>query len=394
MPIILRPINQDEAFAKARIKIVINDLPNKSEENRQYFNRLASETYETDLFSVMPRCACPDDQGLKGEHLLGETCMRCGMEVKSMLQDDIESTLWIRRPVGVAKLISPMFWIMFNKRFTHGKFSIPQWLIDRGYNPRINKTSLIQEITDSGIQRGYNHFVQNFDSIVDYLFSFSKFKAKKASVSPYLEMLGIDHPSKDPLRQWIEDFRPYIFSDYLPVPNKMFLVIEKSALGTWVDDPIFLAKDAINTMFSVDQDYYDQSTRTLENRTGKIVCKLADFYATIYKEHLSPKKGHLRKQLYGSRTNFSFRAVITSHDRIAKADEIHIPWGIGVTCFNLHLKNRLMDPNLPYGNMTLNQATAFLTDHVYRYHPMLDRLFQDLINESPNKAIPCLMHRN
>lgn len=394
MPQYLHPVNLDDEFRRARVKIVVNDLPARTEEHRQLFSKLSSDTYESDLFSIIPKCGCPGDTGLRGEHLVGEYCEKCGHFVQSMLDDEIYSTLWFRRPKGVERLINPLTWIMLNDRFTHSSFSAIRWLVDRGYNPQTRRSKVIETVMNAGIPRGYNNFVQNFDKILDFLFSIKDFANRASKYHRFLELCNITDESRDPLRQYLHDFRGYIFSDHIPVPSKMLMVVERSAYGTHVDATLSSARDAANTMFSLERDFHDQTPRTMENRTAKIICLLADFYSSAYSKHLRPKEGHLRKQAYGSRTNFSFRAVLTSHDSITNYDEIHIPWGVGVTCLNLHLMNKLMSPTHKHGNMSVNNAQGFLMEHIYRYHPVIDELFQEIIFETGKQSLGILVHRN
>ena len=149
-------------------------------------------------------------------------------------------------------------------------------------------------------------------------------------------------------------------------------------------------------MLSIDVDYFDKNPASIENRTAKIMAMLAEYYySSVLRDNMSPKPGHLRKHNYGSRSNFSFRALITSHEDIHDHDEIWIPWGVGMTAFQLHILNYLMRENSPYGCMTYNEALGFIYAHVHKYHPVLEEIFNRLIAETPGgRGIPVINQRN
>ena len=44
--------------------------------------------------------------------------------------------------------------------------------------------------------------------------------------------------------------------------------------------------------------------------------------------------------------------------------------------------------------MTPNECIQFLNSYTNKYHPLLDELFKELINESPAKSIPVILQRN
>lgn len=391
MPNFLRLKSLDEMFHKSVVKpIIVNDLYSKTEDDRNYFNDLVQQTFTSDVVSLMPSCRCGE---LKGEHLIntGVTCEECGDTVRQSLEKDIMPALWFRRPQNVEKLMNPIIWIMLDDRFTKSKFRIMLWLTDRNYNPGIKRPPVVDQMIEAGIPRGYNAFVQNFDEIMAFMFKHPDFVVKKTAMT---DMLLLTHPSQDPLQQLISDRREDIFSDYLPIMNRTMLVLDKAATGIFVENSIIDIRDALNTMLSIDQDYFDRAPIVIENRTAKIMAMLTDYYRTLFERNLDPKKGLPRKHLYGTRTNLSFRAVITSHEDITRHDEIYVPWCVGMTLFQTHLLNFLMDPDKPYGNMTHNQALKFIYQHIYKYHPLFDELFNKMIAESTDGWLPCMMRRN
>jgi hypothetical protein len=217
---------------------------------------------------------------------------------------------------------------------------------------------------------------------MDLLFSFIEFAPKTQKFEMKQED-KIDH-----LQQLIRDHRNAIFSEYLPIPNKIILIFDTQPLGTYTDPSVMKAVDAINTMVSIDRDFYDQSSKTKQNRTIKALMLLCDFYndTLLLMAH---KHGHFRKHMFGSRTNFSFRAVITSITAGKNYDEIEAPWCMAITAFRIHLLNKL----LKYG-MGHNEGLGFLYKHTYKHHSLLERFMQEMIDETPMKGIFICLQRN
>lgn len=398
MPLYLKLLNLDDVFSRSKNPIIINDLPNLTTEDRERFTSLVRETYSSDMVSVLPKCACPGDEGLRGEHLIGEVCEICGTEVRQSIEENIVPTLWFRKPKGVKSLVNPIVWIMLNARFAKSSFKIIQWLTDRHYgsNSGLKTPPVVYKLASMGIPRGYNAFIENFDEIMRTLFSMEEFKEKKGATRSIIEMLGITHPSKDPLQQLLIDYRQDIFCDYIPLLNKTLLVIEKTAMGyDYGEATMFSMVNVTNTMLSIDRDFHDKTSSSVENRTARILAMLGDYYVDYFKKNVAPKEGLIRKQVYGGRGNHGFRAVITSHTGLHNHDEIHIPWCIAVTVWRQHLLNRLMSKNPIYGNHSLNEAVSLLMTHIQKYNAKLDVIFREFIASSRNGRGPCcLTQRN
>lgn len=372
MPVYQKLLNLSEMFQQlSEPPIIINDLFSGTQDDRANIMELITTRYTSDMVSLLPSCRC----GLtKGEFSKNTICDTCKTPVKSMIDSDIEPIVWFRKPNGVQKLINPIVWMMLSHRFKKGSYSVLNWIIDTKYNPNTKPpTAILNKMMQAGIQQGYNYFVENFDDIMEFMFSLKEFKKKP----------------DDRLQELIRRDRHLVFSDYIPIPNKSILVVEKTNFSTYVDEIITNAVNAIQMLVSIDRDYHDQSVRGKENRTAKAMTLLWDFYLKYFSDNVSSKQGQFRRHIFGSRTNFSFRAVITSITGPHNYNEIEIPWGVGLTVFREHLLNKLARMGL-----SMNQAVGLLHKHIEKYNPMLDGILNEIIAEFPGGAVPLLLNRN
>lgn len=367
-------INFDRLVSQLRDSpIIINDLVNYSEEDREKIDNLIMTNYSSDMVSILPSCQCGH---IKGEYATGTMCNVCGTKVTSVTEGDMDPLIWCRSPQGVSKLINPVIWTMLKRRFRKSGWNIMQWICDTSYTPPdVNQPKVIAKIIEAKVQRGYNNFVTHFDEIIEVLFSINDFKPKKGRV---------DH-----LYQLIKLHRDCIFSDYLPLPNRSILIIEKTNVGRYVDNNAVMAISAIRMLTSIDAPDSGFSTRVKENRTVRAISMLSEFYEDYIKNTLASHNGQFRRHFFGTRIDFSFRAVISSLTCAHSYDEIHVPWGCAVSTFRPMLINKLMRRGFD-----LNSAVGFLLGHVKRYNPMIAEMLQELIDETPNKRIPCHFQRN
>lgn len=359
---------------KTQTPMVINDISSDSEADKERLNRLILTKYSTDFLSNLPQCECGE---IVGEHCIGVTCKVCNTPVTSPMNQSLEPLLWMRAPKGVEALINPAIWSMMNAAFKVNGFELIRWLCDKNYKPPVKTPPVVETLQSMGLQQGYNNFIRNFDQIWQQLLSLRVFKAKRQIQDiAELDML-------------IREKRNIIFPQHLPLPNRALLVIETNNTGTWVDPIVTGAVDAIRTMQGIDTKMSTHPQWIRENRTIKALVQYAKFQEDLYRTVVAKKDGVLRKHVYGTRCNWSFRSVITSNTGVHEYDELHISWGIGVSVFSIHLTNKLIRRGF-----TPNEIKAFLYEHAQKYHVLLDELFVELIKESPYKGIPVVFQRN
>lgn len=393
MPVILKMRDLDEIFNSIdpSVRVIINDLPNRTENDQSYFDYLIKQVYTSDMITMLPTCSCGD---IRGEHRIGRLCPKCNTPVKQCIQDDIRPILWFRRPRGMERLINPMVMIMLGMRFKKRNFDPIRWLTDKHYQPTGAVTKVQSALMEAGAIRGYNSFVQNFEEIFQILNNHPDYKVKKKGPGFHGMLFPGDSDKKDPLEEMIKENRHILFSEYLPLPNRALIVLEKSFSKTYTEESSLGIHNALNTMRSIDMDFHDQKPSTIEARLGKILYMLTEYIKKYILTNLRPKPGIPRKHVYGTRGNHTFRAVITSHDRPADHDEIHIPWNAAIPLLELHIMSKLLRPDHPLGGMTFNEATAFILGHVEKYDPRMDAILKELIDESRHKALLFTIQRN
>jgi hypothetical protein len=372
----LKIVDLDQLFRSTTHAVdVINDISialaiEKEEFNRKIYTRYSAD----DLLSNLPSCDC---RKVVGEYNLGVKCLDCGTTVKESTVENLEPIVWMRAPNGVEALINPIFWAHVSRFFARSGFDVIRWICDTNYHPIVKTPDVMNAVRAVIPDRGYNFFIRNFDAIIASLMELKAYRQpqKRREAQELMEM--------------IRQYRHCIFPQYLPLPNKSLLVIEKSNVGTYVDSTVTGVVDAIRTMTSIDLPEMNYKVRMKENRTIKALIQLSDFYVDWYSKSLAGKPGIARKHIYGTRTDFSFRAVISSKSEAHDYDAIEISWGIATSVFRIHLANKLEKMG-----KTPNEIVAFLDEHAQKYHPTLAALFDEMIIESPYKGIPVILGRN
>lgn len=432
MSVYQKLINLDKVFRQLeKPPIVLNDIRTTTEEEKTELNNRIWTLYQTGVMDSVAKCDCGK---ISGNFNIGVTCNVCNTEVVSPMYQDLEPILWVRSPNGVEKLINPHIWYILTKAFSISNFSIIRWLCDTTAQKPNREFRELKIIQDMGIQRGYNYFVRNFHEIIDKLSSLKTF-----SKPPKSDNIAL-------IKRILKEYPDCIFTSYIPMPNKLLVVIEDTNMGRYIDYVYFSLIDAIQMIASIDTvrtrskkqkvkekpttinasemfgiqpddgethfinltekgiesspDFLDDNTSVWkkENRTARMLNAIATFNSNFYKEVLGSKPGMIRKHLFSSRVNFSMRAVITSitvpHDK----DELHIPWTSAVGTLRYHILNKLSKRGFK-----ANEAIEFINHYARVYHPLLDEIFEELIRESIHVdpedgetkiGIPCTLCRN
>lgn len=364
----------DRVFATLQYSaIIINDVKESTSEQKKRLNDLIMTKYNSDLLSNIPTCECG---GVTGEYNLGIICDNCNTEC-AHVHGVLESLIWLRAPLGVHALINPAAFTILSDHFTKSNFNVIHWLADSSYNTVAKRPPFLDYIESFGFKRGLNYFYENFDAIMEVLLGMKAFdkQGKKNT--------------RDNIREFITRYRHCIFCKYVPLPNKAMIVLEETNSGIYVDNALTKAIDAIRTLVGIDSQITNFTQKVKENRSIKCISKLSSFYKDYFKTTFAKKEGIFRKHIFGTRSHFSLRSVISSITDPHKYDEIYVPWCIAINVLKQHLRNKLTKQG-----MIPNQIESFLNNHVYQYSPLLDNIFKELIAEAGPKGIPCVLTRN
>ena len=370
-------VNYDTLYKQSNnAKIVINDLDIFSEESKDLIDKYIYKNYTEDNISLLPSCACGE---LKDEVYIGVVCEHCHTPVTSEADEGVNFLLYARQPEGVAPFMNLRLLSILLDRYKVNRIELVRYIIDPTWkNPkaldlktRIELEKLNKLMLANGLERSYNCFVERFDDFIAILDSeFGKIRKKE---------LG-------KFQSWLEPIRPNIFSTYLPFPNNMLLVMNGGVLGRFIDKNITKAVNSIRRLTGID--IKNNTDKAKQTKVAKTMIEMAEFYATYIDKNVYGKPGLLRKHISSTRSHFTARTVITSITHPHVYNEIYIPWTIACTLLEPYIRKELKKEG-----MTFREITAMISEHTRCYHPLLDRIFNDMIASS-NGGIDALLNRN
>lgn len=310
----------------------------------------------------------------------------------SPFMQEKKPSVWLRPPDGVEKFMVPRVWLIMKKNMTYKGTNVLKWLVDPSYKTPKEPMGPWLAVAELGIQRSYNAFYKNFDIIMGAWFGY------------YRSLKNMEEKDWYFMR-FIEMYRDRLFSKALPIPNKMAFVRETNSTGDYGDTSVMThAIDAVNTIASLRNVTGGLTLRKAENKTVKVIEYLAEFIMRHDRENSSKKSGTYRKHFCGASMSFSARGIITSsqntEDMIDKSyrynpdaglkyDEIHIPWGMGMELFKVHITTKLIRRGY-----TPLDISALYAKHTRYFSPLLKEIMAEVIKEHPLMKFPNLIQRN
>ena len=245
------------------------------------------------------------------------------------------------------------------------------------YNPNVKIPDHIVHIKNflNG-QRDYVNTMSNLRNIILYLTTLSKFKNA--------QKLGEIHN----LLKIMDEHTDCLFSTYLPIINKKLFVIEETTKGRFVNLISSDIVDVTKTWMKLSSNT-NITPKTLSNNMGVVMSNLSKLYSNYIDQYLVKKGGMFRRHVYGARSHFTFRTVITSVPGKHAYDEIVPPWCVGVSVLRPHILNKLIRKGY-----TFKEANKILYRCVKKYDQVVSDILDELIMECPYKGIPVLFTRN
>lgn len=378
MAINLEIVDMEQMFLTAsHPPVIVNEFNVSTTEDMERLNRQIYVRYEGDSLDVLPSCECGE---LRGEFNVDLTCQSCGTMVMSVTERPVESILWLAPPKEVSTYLNPLVWAVFSDYLTYSAgINLLEYLVNPTYllppHPSKQVRRLVSLLEERQMERGINYFHSHFDEVMSMLFDQGIIKGTR--------------DSKRDLMQFITMYRDRLFTRYLPIPSKLGFITEKTITGTFADETMKPAIDAIRTISATENPPYPLSLRMRQSRAMRANALLAEYHMSFVTNQLSKKRGLLRKQVFGSRGHMTLRAVISSLSDNHRYDECYLPWSASVMTYRLHLVSKLIKRGY-----TPSQAHRLINGNTLKYHPLLDELFQELINESPYGGLPVLIGRN
>lgn len=359
---------------------IVNEIDSSTAEGKELLNSILITNYKGDALPILPTCDCGKYQG---QRFVGKVCDECSFMVVPATERPIESNVWIQAPEGVKGLINPAFWSMFSKILTFSGTNVLEWMVNSSYRPN-NDGLQVFDILSSYVckngetfRRGLNNFIENFDGLFTLLLN-----------GKTLRTLAPGQRLK--MQEFIRQNRDRIFCQYLPIPNKLAIVLEQTPTGTYSNEsPTGTALDAVRSISGIYTKGLHVSQTKKENRCVLAVKQLASYYAIQFKDSLGTKRGWNRKHGVGSRQTHSFRCVISSITEPHHYEECHLPWALSVGVFTVHIANiflkRGMDPN------EIERRLHWAQMH---YDPEIDEIFKKIIADSDEMGPAVMINRN
>lgn len=355
--------NHDVQFSQLKFSpIILNDMPVKTKEEREALNTLIMSTYDSaDTLDAVPTCACKDNPISFGYNV-GVLCPRCNTRVEAPAEIEIESNVWFRAPEGITGLVNPMLWMILSNVLTSGNFNALHWFCDPRMSmpPETNRgaTTIVNRFIKTGIPRGLNSFIANFDALMETI-------ARPLKPSERIHLIT-----------FMMTYRDSFFPKHLPFPSKIAFVMENTATGTYADVIMREAIDAVRTITSLDTTVLGDHKR-LESKIAGVINSLSQYYSEMFGKPLGDKEGWLRDTVFGvPGSPHSFRTVIVSNHGIHDYEEMYIPYPEAVVLFKIHLLNKLHNRGFSH-----RSAWRYLTAHTQNRDPLVLELLEEIFAE-------------
>lgn len=339
--IYLKTVSLDDIVQGDEEIIIVNDIDTNTDDGFNTLTNLLYSIYDSDKTPDMPTCACGKYYGEYRKNTYFH--QECGTYVKDR-GGEIKPILAIRSFSKDLLFILPDTYAKLKKILTKGRsmvtgLSILDYMINPSYDWEklasptakknvINKL-LITEVYNKVIEgnRSYQYFVNNYEEILKRLIMVYKSVAPTTLTADKLSLVLEDY-----LRN-----KDKVFNQYLLLPNKIWLSMEKTPTGRWINQSITPVLSAASMAMKLNNPH------TAPKITVAILDKLVAYINDVDSTQLDKKPGLLRKHVYGTRMPFSYRSVITSKTDGSDFITISAPWAYTLKALRPHMINYLVN---------------------------------------------------
>lgn len=350
-------------------KLYLEDLAKMTDE--EVNSHLLTIVDVNDVDNV-PVCMCGETVG----HLLLE-CPHCGTEPIEPISAPILPSLWMRAPAEIGQFISPIALHFLTSHYVEKGENFVDYLCDARYKPANPDHRVYHALREANIPAGdFSYFINHLFEVLDVLNS--------ALASREWT------PSNIQLYHLLKDNQDKVFSSYLPVPSKAIFVLEKSSAGNKGDNHTALVVDAVRTMLMITKEGIRKTKNRIPTLCYRSQMRLVGFYRSIVKK-VGKKEQLIRKHIYGSKSAWVGRAVVTSITVPHRYDEMYLPWSLSVSLFQLQIASWLFDNT----DMSGRECRAFINEQVNQYHPLMENAINAVLAlRGPRHYLEALLNRN
>ena len=362
-------LDLEKEFNNTIDPIIINKIPLKANFAKDILEYIAnnSDKNSSDIIS----CSCGKYTGKYYENLI---CEECGTKICSNLNNNrISNNVWFSS--DRIPLPNPLIFLIISRSLREKNSNTKSYLdyiLD--YN-----TEYPKDLIGVFNGKGFRYFYENFDFIINYfIYTFPKTKKRKN-----IHLLKI----------LLEKYKDILFTTKLPIMSKFIQPITNSGYSLkYADESLSaIVKSIIAVILSKYTDVMNKNENVqYEKNLYRMYSNYISYIIQTIKTKYSKKKSYFRKNIFGNKLHFSFRNVIVPICTTHMGDEVHIPWGTGLTIFTYHIINIFTK------RMSMSPIDAYnrVLAAYYQYDPIIDQVFQLLILESPFKGLPLLINRN
>ena len=321
---------------------------------------------------------------LEGNFYEGMVCNRCHQPVRTYFADKVKFRAWLELPPFAPSIIHPTIYRVLDK-----------WL------GKCKSVSIMESLLNVDVElppplkglvgQGFEYFYNNFDDIIRFFLN---------------EYAPLKQPSararSEGIAEYISKYRDRIFIRHMPILNQALHLITTSGTMQYSDDTVEAILDAKAELSALIYvfNYGTVGPKFVDQRMWEIQRSLVKYSTLIAEVKLISKIGYIRKLVMGARLHCSFRGVIVPITEPHEADELHLPYLIGVVCWKLELINlltRRMGMTIPQAVAKHNAALARFDEDIWNLlHVLIQECKEECVKHGMNyvRGLTCLFGRN